>query len=161
MSLPYKFYVSEDGSYNFITKENHKYLVYFSESTLPDAENNTHILYSLGFSRDGEHSCKPFSVKYDSGIRFTIMFIVNDFFNKNDHKTLIYFCFDDDGYSRHRSIVFNQWCKDLNVSIEKHNSVIPYKGQFVYSSLIIVRDNPLKSLILKSFNTYLEEIINK
>jgi hypothetical protein len=89
------------------------------------------------------------------------MSIVNDFFNKNDHRVLIYFCFGDDGYSRHRKIVFNQWCSDLDLSVEKHDNVIPYENTFVYGSLMIVRDNPLKQLILTSFNKFLEDIYNK
>jgi len=89
------------------------------------------------------------------------MSIVNDFFNKNDHRVLIYFCFGDEGYSRQRKIVFNQWCGDLDLSVEKHDNVIPYENTFVYGSLMIVRDNPLKQLILTSFNKFLEDIYNK
>ena len=86
------------------------------------------------------------------------MFIVNDFFEKNDHRALIYFCFGDDGYSRHRNIVFNQWCKDLDVSIEKYDNKINYDDALVYGSLIIVKDNPLKKLIIDAFNNYMDEL---
>ena len=158
MSLPYSFELTKDGSYNFISEEGHSYLVYFSESTLPDSDRNIHIVYNLWFSRNGDHTCKPFINKYDGKIRATVIFIVNEFFQKNDHRTLIYFCFGDDGYSRHRNIVFNQWCKDLDISIEKHNGIILYENNHVYGSLIIVKDNPLKSLIVDSFNSYLEEL---
>lgn len=161
MSLLYSFDVTEDGSYSFISEQNHHYLIYFSESTLPDSDGNIHIVYNLGFSRDGDHSSTPFSFKYDRIIRATIMSIVNDFFNKNDHRVLIYFCFGDEGYSRQRKIVFNQWCGDLDLSVEKHDNVIPYENTFVYGSLMIVRDNPLKQLILTSFNKFLEDIYNK
>jgi len=46
---------------------------------MPDDEGNTHIIYNLGFSRDGDHSCIPFSSKYDEGIRRTNATIVEDF----------------------------------------------------------------------------------
>jgi hypothetical protein len=86
------------------------------------------------------------------------MSIVNDFFEKNDHKVLVYFCFGDDGYARHRKITFNKWCKDLNKSIEKHDSTLYYEGSKIYGSLIILENNPLKKLILEAFNSYIEEI---
>ncbi|SDE90299.1 hypothetical protein SAMN05216464_110247 [Mucilaginibacter pineti] len=127
---------------------------------MPDDEGNNHIIYNLGFSRDGGHSCIPFSSKYDEGVRDTIMSVINDFFEKNDHKAIIYFCFGDDGYSRHRKIVFNQWSKDLNNDIEKHDKIIPYEGTPLFSSLMIVSSNPLKNLILNSFNKFLQEIYN-
>lgn len=88
------------------------------------------------------------------------MFIVNDFFNKNDHKVLIYFCFGDDGYSRHRSIIFNIWSDDLHATIEKYDTIIKYNNDVIFGSLMIVKDNPLKKLILKAFNTYIQDIKN-
>jgi hypothetical protein len=127
---------------------------------MPDDEGNTHIIYNLGFSRDGDHSCAPFSSKYDEGIRGTIMSVVNHFFENNDHKSIIYFCFGEDGYSRHRKIVFNQWSKYLNNNIEKHDKVIPYEEANIFGSLMIVSNNPLKNLILGSFNKFLQEIYN-
>lgn len=86
---------------------------------------------------------------------------VNDFFDKNDHKALIYFCFGDDGYSRHRKIVFNMWARDLDSSIDKYNSEIPYEGSTVYGSLLIVNNNPLKELIVKSFEGFISELTSK
>jgi len=147
-----------DGSYNFISEQGHNYLIYFSESTLPDSENNTHIVYNLGFSRNGDHSCEPFTHVYNGKIRATITLIIDNFFKKNDHRTLIYFCFGDDGYSRHRNIVFNQWFKDLNDKIEKCNRIIAFEDNKVYACLVIVKDNPLKGLILDAFDEYLNDL---
>ncbi len=160
MSLPYNFQLTKDGSYHFISNQGYNYLIYFFESVLPDAEGNIHIVYNLGFSRDGKHNSVPFVNKFDSQISTTILFIVNDFFNKNDHKVLIYFCFGDDGYSRHRSIVFNKWSKELNTHIEKYDSKVKYENEMIYGSLMIVKDNPLKTLILEAFNTYIQDIKN-
>ncbi|HWZ02015.1 MAG TPA: DUF6169 family protein [Mucilaginibacter sp.] len=158
MSPLYNFDKNQDGSYHFISDSGSNYLIYFLESTIPDSENNIHTIYNLGFTRDGEHACKSFFNKYDGKIRATIMFIINDVFKKNEHRTLVYFCFGDDGYSRHRNIVFKRWAKDLDISIEAHNGIIDYDNNLVYSSLIIVSDNPLKKLILESFDTYLQEL---
>ena len=59
------------------------------------------------------------------------------------------------------NIVFNQWCKDLDNTIEKFNNVINYENEKIYGSLIIVKDNPLKQLIVDSFKGYIEEIQSK
>ncbi|PWK80042.1 hypothetical protein LX99_00506 [Mucilaginibacter oryzae] len=71
---------------------------------------------------------------------------------------MIYFCFGDDGYARHRNIVFNQWFADLDTSVEKYNSVIPYEDGKVYGALLVVKENPLKKLIVDSFNSFLNEL---
>lgn len=154
MSLLYSFLKLEDGSYNFISEQGHSYLIYFFESTLPDSDGNVHTVYNLGFSRDGEHESEPFRIKHDPKIRKTITSIINNFFKLNDHKVLTYFCFGDDGYARHRNIVFNQWFADLDTSIEKYNSVIPYEDGKVYGALFVVKENSLKKLIVDSFNGF-------
>jgi hypothetical protein len=33
-----------------------------------------------------------------------------------------------------------------------------YEGSVIYGSLMIMKDNPLKSLIINSFNSYLKEL---
>jgi hypothetical protein len=133
----YNFTISEDGSYKFTTDLNHHYLIYFTESQISDSERNSHTLYNLGFSRDGDFSCEPFTGKYDSKIRNTILFILHDFFVKNDHRVLIYFCFGEDGYSRHRKIVFSSWCKLADIPVAKYDSIIRYEETDIYGSLII------------------------
>jgi hypothetical protein len=160
LSRLYNFYQTEDGSYHFITRQGFEYLVYFSVSIFPDAEGNSHTIYSLGFTRNGKHSNQAFINKHDPSVKATIMFIVNDFFRRNDHRALVFFCFADDGYSRHRNIVFKRWGLDLDDSIEKHATKIQYEGTDIYASLMIVKDNPLKKLILEAFKTYLDDISN-
>lgn len=161
MSLRYSFIVSEDGSYKFTTDSGHHYLIYFSESYLPDLEGNSHTLYNIGFSRNGNHSNNSFIDKYDGKIRNTITFILNDLLIKNEHQVLIYFCFGDDGYARHRKITFNTWSKYLVSDVEKHDSVIRYENANIYGSLLIMKDNPLKRLILNAFEDYLAELQDK
>ncbi len=160
MSPLYNFHETEDGSYHFISREGHSYLVYFSESVFPDADGNIHTIYTLGFSRNGKHTNELFVNKYDASVKDTIMFIVNNFFKRNDHRTLIFICFAEDGYSRHRSIVFKQWGNELDASIEKHSTKIEYQEIDMYAALMIVRENPLKKLILDAFNTYLNDLKN-
>jgi hypothetical protein len=81
-----------------------------------------------------------------------------DFFKKKDHSAILYFCFADDGMARHRSLVFKQWCKELPKEIDFSNKQIAYKGDKIYNSLLILKDNPLKDLITNAFYTDLEEI---
>jgi len=158
---PYKTTIDQDGSYNFISDQNHTYLVYFSEYKLSDAEGNEHTTYNLGFLKNGDFKNKSFKDKYDNRVSDTIIAIVNEFFLKNSHRALIYFCFGDDGYARHRNIVFNQWSKNLHLSLEKHNNSIPFESTILYSSLILVKNNPLKKLIITAFDKYLDEMSNK
>lgn len=160
MSLLYSLTLNKDGSYSFISKHGNNYIIYFSESTLIDSDRNRHTVYNFGFSRDGEHSSQSFIYKYDSKIRDTIISVINEFFLKADHRALVYFCYGEDGFSRHRNIVFKKWYSDLDSSIENYNKIVPYLNTKIYGSLIIKKDNPLKKLIIDAFDANMEEIVN-
>jgi hypothetical protein len=157
----YSFSISEPWSYNFTTDSNHHYLLYLSESQLVDSDGNSHTLYNIGFSRDDDFVCDSFTVKFDSKIRNTILFILNRVLQEYEHRALIYFCFGDDGYARHRKIIFNSWSKLLNIPIAKYDSTISYEGSEIYGSLILLSDNPLKGLIIEAFTRYISEINEK
>jgi hypothetical protein len=157
LSTLYNIEVTEDGSFQFITDNNHVYLIYFLETLVPDSDGNIHTFLNLGFSRDGNHSCVPFTNKYDSKISGTIINLINEVFAKHDHRVLIYFCFGDDGYSRHRKITFAKWKRVLNHAVESHNATIRYEETEVFSCLMLVSDNPLKELILDAFEAYLKD----
>jgi hypothetical protein len=157
LSTLYDIDVTEDGSFQFTSDNGHKYIVYFLAAPVPDKEGNVHTFLNLGFSRDGDHACNPFTTKFDAKIEATIISILNDVFEKHDHRVLIYFCFGDDGYSRHRKIVFNRWKKGLTRSIENHNATIQYEETEIFSCLMLVSDNPLKGLILDAFEAYLKD----
>ena len=160
MSLLYSLTLNKDGSYSFISRHGNHYIIYFSESILIDSDRNSHAVYNFGFSRDGEYSSKSFIHKYDSKIRDTIISVINEFFLKADHRALVYFCYGEDGFSRHRNIVFKKWCSGLDYSIENYNKVAPYLNNKIYGSLIIKKDNPLKKLIIEAFDINMEEIVN-
>jgi hypothetical protein len=158
LSLLYSLTLNKDGSYSFTSGQGHNYLIYFAESILIDADKNTHTVYNFGFSRNGTHSSDPFKYRYDSKIRDTIISVINDFFLKSDHRTLIYFCYGDDGFSRHRNIVFKKWCDGADPSIENYNKIVPYLDNNIYASLLIKKDNPLKKLIIDAFDINMQEI---
>lgn len=153
----YDFEVTEDGSFQFTSDKGSVYLLYFLATSVPDKEGNIHTFLNFGFSRDGNHVCNPFTNKFDGKIEATIVHIINGVFEKHDHSVLIYFCFGDDGYSRHRKITFNKWKKGINHSIESHNATIKYEETEIFSCLMLVAENPLKSLILDAFNAYLKD----
>jgi hypothetical protein len=157
LSTLYNIEVTKDGSFQFISENNHVYLIYFLETLVPDKEGNIHTFLNLGFTRDGNHACIPFTNKYDGKIRDTIIHLINDIFSKHDHRVLIYFCFGDDGYSRHRKITFNKWKKVLDHAIESHSATIKYEDIEIFSCLMLVNENPLKGLILEAFEAYLKD----
>jgi hypothetical protein len=157
LSILYDFEITEDGSFQFTSDHGHIYSIYFLETPVPDKEGNIHTFLNLGFSRNGDHEHALFNNKYDKKIESTIIHILNDIFSKHDHRVLIYFCFGDDGFSRHRKITFNRWKKGLNGSIEDHNAIIEYEGTQVFSCLMLVTENPLRSLILEAFEAYLQD----
>ncbi len=160
MSPLYSLTLNKDGSYSFISEQGYKYLIYFFEYILTDADNNMHTVYNFGFSRNGKYSSDAFIYKYDNKIRDTIISVINDFFLKGDHRTLVYFCYGEDGFSRHRSIVFKKWYNGLDPSIENHSKIVSYLNSNIYGSLIIKKENPLKKLIIDAFDAAIQEIID-
>jgi len=156
LSLLYNLTLNENGSYSFLTKLDYNYTVSFLEYTLTDSDGNNHVVYNFVFHRDKEYSTIPFHHKYDEKIKNTILSITDDFFKKNDHKALLYFCHSSDGYGRHRKIVFNKWMSELDASIENYNNEILYAGSMLYASLIIKKDNPLNKLISDAFEKNME-----
>jgi hypothetical protein len=96
---------------------------------LPCSDENAHIVYNFTFFRNEEFTNKPFINKFDPQISRTIILIVYDFFSKGEDKVLLYFCFNDDGYGRHRNITFKKWTNSLSDSLDaiikllKHTTV--------------------------------------
>jgi len=158
LSLLYNLTLNQDCSYSFISVDGYKYLLYFFESILIDADSNKHTVYNFGFTRNDHYSSDLFTYKYDEKIRDTIISVISDFLKKSDHRTLVYFCYGEDGFSRHRNIAFKKWCHNLDSSIENHHKVVPYLNNKIYASLIIKKDNPLKRLIIDAFDSNMEEI---
>jgi hypothetical protein len=158
LHLLYNLAITDDGSYAFTSDQRQLYQIYFLEYILPDADGNNHTVYNFGFTRDSNHSNEKFSGKFDEKIQNTIISSVNDFFEKKEGSALLYFCFGDDGFGRHRSITFNKWSKKLSASIESYPKKIKAVKTTFYASCLVINDNPLKKLILDAFEINMNEL---
>jgi len=158
LSPLYNLTLNKDGSYSFISDDKHVYIIYFLQYKLIDADNNEHKVYSFGFSRNKEHATKSFTYRYDEKIKNTILAVINNFFAENDDKALLYFCYGDDGFARHRSITFKKWGREVANSIESYSTRIAYFEDYIYGCLMVQKDNPLKKLIIDAFEQNIREI---
>jgi hypothetical protein len=158
LSLHYNIVLNPDFSYSFITDYGDIYNVYFMEYPLTDADSNRHIIYYFSFVRNGIFDSISFQNRYDPRIKATFVEIAIRLFEKKEHACVTYDCFTEDGFARHRSIVFKTWCKELPSHIECHHRSLVYHGINLYSSLIVVGDNPLKKLILEAYTKNLSDI---
>ena len=154
----YKYEITENGSFLFYSKHNHKYELYFTEVPVPDKHGNIHTFFHFGLTKNDEHNHILYKNKYDEKIESTILFILNDIFSKFDHRILVCFYFIDDGFSRHRKITFNKWKRGLNESIVDFPNTIKYEDKEIFICLILSNENPLKDLILEAYNNYLKEL---
>lgn len=159
MPLLYNTSINKDGSYDFTTDNKIIYTVYFLEYTLPDTDGNNHIVYNFGFTRDENYSSEKFVHKFDIKIMNTIVSIINEFFIKNEDKALLYFCYNDDGLGRHRNITFKIWCKKLDSTIETHQKSVIAQNASFYGSCLIIKNNPLKKLIVDAFEANMAELM--
>ncbi|HZY39513.1 MAG TPA: hypothetical protein VFE53_22810 [Mucilaginibacter sp.] len=160
MSLHYNIVLNPDFSYSFITDNGDIYDVYFIEYPLIDADDNKHIIYYFSFVRNGNFECKNFQKKYDPKIKLTFVEIAVRLFDKMEHACVTYDCFNEDGFARHRSIVFKNWCKELPAQVECHHTSVVHRGIEWYSTLILSGENPLKRLILDAYTKNLRDIAN-
>jgi len=158
LSLLYKVESNPDSTNSFVTDNGDIYSAFFTEYQLLDADGNVHLAYNFVFLCNERFDRESFSRKYDPKIRNTLVKLISDFFIKNDHSSLLYFCFDDDGLSRNRNIVFKTWCKDLSPAIYRCHKAIPYQSNSLYSSLLVVNENPLKELIVDAYESHLREM---
>ena len=87
---------------------------------------------------------------------------MQEFFKRNGNNALIYFCFQDDEYGRHRSITFSKWHRDeLSDEFERRKKNVVYSNEKIYSGILVLMENPLLELIFQAFDKYINELINK
>lgn len=160
MSLRYNLEITEKGYYKFTTELGVEYVAFFSEYSIQDSHGNNHRVFSFGFERSGQYISSKFSYKYDYKIKSTIVFIIREFFKKHGNEALIYFCFQDDEYARHRSIAFSKWHREgLSGEIEHHRKHGVYNNEDIYMGILMLKVNPLRELILEAIDTYIDEIM--
>jgi len=100
--------------------------------------------------------------EYDEKIKRTIVYIVRNFLNKYTHHALVYFCYPDDEYSRHRSIIFSKWCnEEMMEDIEhiKRNSV--FRNEKFYGGMLVLKSNPLRTLLIKAVLDFIDDLANQ
>lgn len=160
MSLQYSIAKNTDGSYSFTTDANVNYIAFFTLCQIEDKEGNTHNVYSFGFEKGGAYNSEKFTNKHDLRVKETIIFIVKEFFRLNGSNTLIYFCFSDDKFARHRSITFSKWYKEsLLETVVHHKKSVTFNNTTFYGGALILKENPLRELLIDAINSYFNELI--
>lgn len=145
-----------DQGYSFVTDQNIEYQIFFTMYYLDDADGNEHTIYSFGFERSGSFEAQKYEFGYDEKIKSTIIHIVTDFFIKNENNALLYFCWPDDDFARHRSITFSKWCKESD-DIEHKRGVVTYGKKSLYGGILVKKENPLKSLLMDAFEQHIND----
>ncbi|WP_370687735.1 DUF6169 family protein [Pedobacter deserti] len=156
MPSQYRLTVDESG-YHFRTDSGIKYTAFFTNYSLYDSDGNDHIVYSFGFERDGSYAAKKFKFRYDYKIKNTIIKLIGDFFDRHGENALLYFCYPDDAYARHRSITFARWCYEADCDIEHKCGSVNYEDRPLYGGIPVKKMNPLKSLLMDSFEKHMKE----
>ncbi len=158
MSLLYNTTKEEDGIY-FTTDSGDNFFAYFLDYQLPDSQGNIHNIYNFDFLCNEDFCVSLFQKKHDPKIRHTLIKIISDFFETREHAVIVYCCFNQDGYGRHRSITFRKWQTDLPAHISKLYKATENNSNITYSALLIAENNPLKDLIIEAFENEIQSII--
>ena len=161
MLLRYNLSKTEQGVYQFTTDSGSDYTAFFTSYQLQDQENNIHTVYSFGFDRSGKFNNGKFQHEYDEKIKNTIIYIIKDFFLKNDNKALLYFCYSGDENSRQRSILFSKWCRDeASSDIDHLRKTTVINDEVLYGGILLLKSNPLRELLVNAISNFIEEIVN-
>ena len=145
-----------DQGYSFVTDHNIEYTIFFTMYYLDDTDGNEHTIYSFGFERSGSFKAKKYEFSHDVKIKTTIIHVVKEFFIKNEDNALLYFCWPDDDFARHRSIIFSKWCKESD-DIEHKRGTVPYGTTNLYGGILVKKENPLKSLLVNAFEKHIND----
>lgn len=161
MSLPYNLAKTDRGSYLFTTDRGLVYTVFFTSYDIEDEERNRHTVYNFGFDRGGTFTAGKFQHEFDERIKATIVSIIKEFFQKNDSKALLYFCYSDDEYSRHRAIIFGRWCREeMSDEIEHLKKTAVLNNERLHGGMLILKSNPLRDLLVGAISNYMSDSLN-
>ncbi len=156
MASPYNYFFNEQTqSYNFTTKNEIEYAIFFRVDDMlsnvfkEPIENVYHFVIEK--ITDG-------IVAMDSQIADTINGIVSAFF-VNSQDSLLYFCSDDDERAEKRFKAFERWYQkgDLPDSVLKVDKILQLEevGNY-YSSLLYHKDNENSAKILAAYDKLFE-----
>ncbi|TCD01303.1 DUF6169 family protein [Pedobacter psychroterrae] len=128
---------------------------------MTDADGNEHVAYSFGFDRAGIFENDKFQYEYDPKIRNTVVHIIKEFFSKNVDSGLLYFCYQKDDFSRHRSITFRKWWKQETESgIIFKPTAVNYNDKVSHGGILVLTTNPLAQLLIDAFTKHIEETLS-
>lgn len=162
MSTPYKLTKTDQGSYLFTSDAGLEYTCFFIACPITDNDGNDHFIYSFGFDRSGKFKSTRFANRFDERIKFTIIYIIKEFFRINGDNALLYFCYPDDEFARHRSITFSKWYnEELSDDIDHFKKDSAYKEEVLYGGMLILKKNPFHKLLNDAVDMYITEMNNQ
>ncbi len=112
------------------------------------------MIPAFGFSAElGATSLQCPASAYDEKVKNTIIYVLSDYFNRNENACLSYICDTKGGYARHRNIVFRRWLRETGYGhIERVDCRKEYNRAGLYASILIRRENPLKKYYVDAFH---------
>lgn len=150
MSAHYEVNRNKDGtSYHFTTSSGNIYIAYFTEFTLQDKNYGEVPILSFGFL------CKKINLekqqRYDEKIKYTIIYIINEFFRAQPNDAILYLCMNQDGKAKNRHITFDRWFKEAANNLEKHDAPEKSAAQGFYSFIVLKSENLDKQKFIDAF----------
>jgi hypothetical protein len=162
LSAPYKLAKTDQGSYLFTSDTGLEYTCFFIACLITDNDGNDHSIYSFGFDRSGKFMSTRYANRFDERIKVTIIYIIREFFRVNGDNVLLYFCYPDDEFARHRSIAFRKWYnEELSDDIDHFKKDSAYKDEMLYGGMLILKKNPFHKLLNDAIDVYIAEMNDK
>jgi len=148
--IPYELTRTDIG-YQFITDSGLIYQLYLSEYYLLGEQGEEIVVNSFSFfNNTGDTRVR------DPRIKATVLSYALDYFNKNEGSGVVYICSPEDNLARHRRIIFGQWYRETDTTIERHHCGKAFSDEGYYSSLLIRKNNPRKHEIIAAFHRHLD-----
>lgn len=95
---------------------------------------------------------------FDKNIELTVSAIIREIFEKEPSIFAIYHVSNVDKRGLIRKILFQKWFSKNNLNfLEKYDKMIEDEFEIFYISLLLRKDNPLKTTILESFNQWIDD----
>lgn len=155
MQNPYKITEQKDG-FIFKTDFDSFYKITFLKHNAFD---------DLGFSsyEFGFYPVGDTKKKKDPRIENTIIFALDDFFQKNPDCIILYVCDSLDNRARERNILFNRWYKKYasDAFVKLNRKIFDTENDMIYYFAVVFNQNFIQPLVIESFIEAEEMIYNK
>ena len=99
----------------------------------------------------------------DQRIEDTIIFALDDFFQKNLDCIILYVCDSLDNRARERNVLFNRWYKKYasDAFVKLNRKIFDTENDMIYYFAVVFNQNFIQPLIIESFIEAEETIYNK